>query len=189
MRRLHLVPFILLVAWLAAAAIPATAVAGTVKVTTSIGDAIAAASPGDTIVVPPGTYHEGDLLVTQDNLTIRGSKAAVLDASGHDTGIRVGAGSITGDPPVCPPLSVDNFTLRGMTIQNADDTGLRMFGVDGFHVTGGSYLDNAEYGVFPRCSRDGLDPPQLGRRRRGRHRLRGRRRQRHRGQQQPQPRA
>ena len=28
--------------------------------------------------------------------------------------------------------------------------------VDGFHVTGGNYVDNAEYGIFPRCSRDGV---------------------------------
>jgi hypothetical protein len=31
-----------------------------------------------------------------------------------------------------------------------------MLGVDGFHVTHGRYLNNAEYGVFPRCSRHGL---------------------------------
>jgi parallel beta-helix repeat protein len=34
--------------------------------------------------------------------------------------------------------------------------GIFLFGVDGFHVTGGSYLNNDEYGIFPRCSRDGL---------------------------------
>ena len=80
----------------------------------------------------------------------------MLDASGHEFGIRVGGDEISGDPPVCPSLSVHHFTLRGMTIKNADDTGLFMIGVDGFHVRGGRYLDNAEYGVFPRCSRDGL---------------------------------
>jgi parallel beta-helix repeat protein len=95
-------------------------------------------------------------VVTQDDLTIRGRSGAVLDASGHEFGIRVGADAISGDPPVCPALSVHDFTLRGMTITNADDTGLFMIGVDGFHVSGGRYLDNAEYGVFPRCSRDGL---------------------------------
>ena len=38
---------------------PAASAAKTIKVTSTIGNAIAAAGPGDTIVVPPGTYHEG----------------------------------------------------------------------------------------------------------------------------------
>jgi parallel beta-helix repeat protein len=140
----------------AAAVLPASGAAKTVKVTTTIQAAVNAASSGDTIVVPPGTYHEGGILVTQDNLTIRGSKAAVLDAAGHEFGIKVGPGEISGNPPTCPALSVNDFKLEGMTIRNADDTGLFMIGVDGFRVSGGRYVDNAEYGVFPRCSRDGL---------------------------------
>jgi parallel beta-helix repeat protein len=136
--------------------LPAAGAAKTIKVSSTISAAISAAGPGDTIVVPPGTYHEGDLLVKQDDLTIRGSKAAVLDASGHEFGIRVGAGDITGTPPVCPPITVHGFTIKGLTIRDSDDIGLRLMGTDGFHVTGGRYLDNAEYGVFPRCSRDGL---------------------------------
>src|SRR5512132_3671213 len=98
------------VAILAAAMLfPAAGAAKTIKVTTTIGAAISTASSGDTIVVPPGTYDEGGLVVTQDDLTIRGSKGALLDASGHSIGIRVGADSITGDPPTCPALTVDDF--------------------------------------------------------------------------------
>jgi hypothetical protein len=37
-------------------------------------------------------------------------------------------------------------------VRNADDTGIFLFGVDGFAVSGGNYLDNAEYGIFPRRS-------------------------------------
>jgi parallel beta-helix repeat protein len=94
--------------------------------------------------------------VTQDNLTIRGSKGAVLDASGNSIGIRVGAGQITGPPPVCPPLTVQDFKIKGLTIRDASFTGIFLIGVDDFRVTGGRYLDNEEYGVFARCSRDGL---------------------------------
>jgi parallel beta-helix repeat protein len=156
MKRLQLGIVVSLAALATAVAAPATSHAKVVKVTTTIQAAINSASPGDTISVPPGTYHEGNLVVTQDDLTIEGSKAAVLDASGHSIGFRVGAGSITGSPPVCPALSVDDFTLRGMTIRDASFTGVFLIGVDDFHVTDGRYLDNEEYGIFPRCSRDGL---------------------------------
>jgi parallel beta-helix repeat protein len=81
----------------------------------------------------------------------------VLDAAGHQYGIVVGD-QPTGDPPVfagCPPVSVHNFTLDGLTIQNADDTGIFLRGVDTFRVSNGRYLNNAEYGIFARCSRDG----------------------------------
>jgi parallel beta-helix repeat (two copies) len=44
----------------------------------------------------------------------------------------------------------------GLSVQNAENTGIFLFGVNGFHVTGGNYLNNAEYGIFPRCSREGL---------------------------------
>jgi parallel beta-helix repeat protein len=156
MNRLQLGIVVSLATLATAVAVPATSEARVVKVTTTIEAAINEASSGDTIVVPPGTYHEGNLVVTQDDLTIEGSKGAVLDASGHSIGIRVGAGSITGDPPVCPALSVHDFTLSGLMIKDASFTGVFLIGVDDFRVTGGRYLDNEEYGVFPRCSRDGL---------------------------------
>ena len=146
----------------ALAVMPATSAAKTIKVETTIADAIAQASNGDTIIVPPGTYHEGGLVVTQDDLTIRGSKAAVVDASGHSIGIRVGADGITGDPPQCPPFTVDDFTLEGLTIRDASFTGIFLIGVDGFRVTGGRYIENVQYGIFPRCARDGLIDHNFG---------------------------
>lgn len=144
------------VAVLSASITPATAWAKTIKVTDTIQAAVDAASPGDTVKVPPGVYHES-VLVTTSDLTIEGSNAAVLEASGYQYGIVVGD-QPTGDPPVfpgCPPVSVHNFTLDGLTIQNAEDTGIFMRGVDTFRVTNGRYVNNGEYGIFPRCSRDG----------------------------------
>ena len=52
--------------------------------------------------------------------------------------------------------NVTNFTIKGFTIQNAEDTGVRLVGVDGFSMTHGTYLDNDEYGPFPVCSSNGL---------------------------------
>jgi hypothetical protein len=137
------------------AAIPGAAQADTVTVASTIQAVVDAAGPGETIVVPPGVYHE-TVLVTTDRLTIRGSRGAILDASGFEDGMRVGVGEISGDPPTCPALSVHGFTLDGLTIGDAEDTGLRLMGVDGFRVSGGLYAHNAEYGVFPRCSSNGL---------------------------------
>jgi parallel beta-helix repeat protein len=125
----------------------------------SIQDAIDAASPGDTIFVPRGTYAECPV-VAKDRLTIVGPRNAVIDASGCQRGLTVGTGSITTDPgtslPVCPPVEIHDFTLKGLTIENADFTGVFLIGVEKFHVTGGRYVANAEYGIFPRCSDRGL---------------------------------
>jgi parallel beta-helix repeat protein len=135
----------------------AARVSRTIVVTTSIQAAVDAAQSGDTILVPPGTYHES-VLVTQSHLTIIGSRAAVLDAAGFRTGIRVGTGTISrgGPAPACPPLAVQGFTLRGLTIQHAGFSGVFLVGVDGYHLTGTGYVDNPVYGPFPVCSHDGL---------------------------------
>ena len=143
---------------LAGVASPAAALAGrTIVVTTSIQAAVDAAQPGDTILVPPGTYHES-VLVTKSHLTIAGSRAAILDAAGFRVGIRVGSGSISrsGPAPTCPPLAVQGFTLRGLTVKHAGFSGVFLIGVDRYHLTGTRYVDNPVYGPFPVCSHDGL---------------------------------
>jgi parallel beta-helix repeat protein len=58
--------------------------------------------------------------------------------------------------PTCPPLAVQGFTLRGLTVEHASFSGVFLIGVDGYHLTGTSYLDNRTYGPFPVCSHDGL---------------------------------
>ncbi len=125
----------------------------------SIQAAVDAASPGDTILVLPGTYTgtpgaDSVVDVQTSGITIRGNKNAVIDATGFEYGIMVGQ-----DVPItqdgCPPITVTDFHLRGLTIQNAEHTGVHMIGVDGFSLNRGRYLDNFEYGPFPICSRNG----------------------------------
>jgi hypothetical protein len=58
--------------------------------------------------------------------------------------------------PTCPPLAVTGFTLRGLTVKHASFSGVFLIGVDGYHLTGTSYVDNPVYGPFPVCSRNGL---------------------------------
>lgn len=150
--------FVLAVLGVAVVASPAAALAGdTIVVTTTIQAAVDAAQPGDTILVPPGTYRES-VLVDKSDLTIVGTPAAIIDAAGFRTGIRVGTGRISrdGPAPACPPLAVTGFTLSGLTITHAGFSGVFLIGVDGYHLTGTSYVDNPVYGPFPVCSRNGL---------------------------------
>lgn len=124
--------------------------------TEAIQTAIDAAGPYDTVMVPPGTYSGPTVKVEKSNLTLKGSRGAVIDATANTYGITVGTKLTFDEGPTCPAYGVSNFRIVGLTVQNAADTGIFLFGVDGFHVTGGSYLNNAEYGIFPRCSREGL---------------------------------
>jgi parallel beta-helix repeat protein len=148
---------VLAVLGLVGVASPAAANTGhTIVVTTTIQATVDAAQPGDTILVPPGTYRES-VLVAKSHLTIVGSRAAILDAAGFRTGIRVGTGSIPqgGPTPACPPLAVERFTLSGLTITHASFSSVFLIGVNDYHLTGTSYVDNPVYGPFPVCSRNG----------------------------------
>ena len=143
--------------------LPATAQARTISVaptgsTKAIQNAINEAAPGDTISVAPGTYSGPTISVTTSGLTITGSAAAIIDAKGNTYGITVGKKlgfEETPAGPVCPAREVSNFTISGLTVENAE-IGIFLFSVDKFQVAGGIYVNNTEYGIFPRCSRDGL---------------------------------
>jgi parallel beta-helix repeat protein len=138
----------------------ATARANTITVpstgsTVAIQNAVNAAAPGDTIVVSPGTYSGPTVYVQTSNLTITGSPAAIVDAKGNTYGITVGKKLEFEPGPACPALEVSNFKISGLTVENAANIGIFLFGVDGFEVTRGNYLNNGEYGIFPRCSHNG----------------------------------
>jgi parallel beta-helix repeat protein len=158
--RVSVISTVVVLAWLGMMTVASPAAAHTnrtIVVTTTIQAAVDAARPGDTILVPPGTYRES-VLVSKSHLRIVGSRAAVIDAAGFRTGIRVGTGRISrgGPSPACPPFDVKGFTLSGLTIKHAGFSGVFLVGVDGYHLTGTSYVDNPVYGPFPVCSRKGL---------------------------------
>lgn len=124
-----------------------------------IQKAVDSADPGDIIHIKPGVYtgapgKEAVFTVKKSGITIRGSTDALIDASGFKYGILVGEDAeLTAEG--CPPVTVKNFNIQGLTIRNADDTALKLVGVDGFSITRGVYLDNKEYGPFPVCSQNG----------------------------------
>jgi parallel beta-helix repeat protein len=143
-------PLLLAAALAFVAAAPATA--ADVVVSSSIQAAVDAASSGDTVIVPPGRYHES-VTIAKSGITIRGSRGAVLDASGFAVAIR--AASAPGGPG-CPPPSLHDVVVDGLRVENAGFTGVLLRGVDGFAVRDGVYAGNEEYAVFPICSRNGL---------------------------------
>lgn len=126
--------------------------ANEVVVQSTIQAAVDAAQPGDTVVVPPGRYHES-VTIAKSGITIRGSRGAVLDASGFSTGIRASSGP---GGPVCPPSTLHDLAVEGLSIEGASFTGVFLRGVDGFAVRDGSYSGNRLYAIFPVCSRHGV---------------------------------
>jgi parallel beta-helix repeat protein len=135
----------------------ASAEAAVVVVTATVQAAVNKAKPGDTILVPPGRYRE-TVRVLKDNITILGSEGAIIDARGFANGIHVGADIFGQGPngtPVCPEVAVKNFTLIGLTIQNAINNGIFLSGVDTYTLAHGKYLNNGDYGTYPSCSNNG----------------------------------
>ena len=125
-----------------------------IVVTGIIQQAVDAAQPGDTVVVPPGVYHESVAIHTS-GITLIGSRGAVIDASGFSTGITAVSNPAPPRAP-CPAATLTDITIRGLTVRDASFTGVFMRGVDGFEISGGRYLDDGLYGVFPVCSQHGI---------------------------------
>jgi parallel beta-helix repeat protein len=140
---------------LSAAVEIASAEAAVVVVSKSIQAAVDEAKPGDVIFVPPGTYRE-TVRVLKDGITILGAEGAIIDASGFAHGIHVGAEIFNEGPnPVCPAVAVKDFTLIGLTIQNANANGIFLSAVDTYTLTHGRYLNNGDYATYPSCSDNG----------------------------------
>jgi hypothetical protein len=110
----------------------------------TIQAAVDAASPGDLILIEPGTYEEA-VNVTTDDLTIRGlDRNEVILEGGFDleNGVRI--------------LEADGVAVENMTLQNYTRNGVFWTGSDGYR---GSYLTairNGDYGVYAFGSVNGV---------------------------------
>ena len=118
-------------------------------VTTTIQAAVDAAQPGDTVRVPPGTYHE-NVFVTKDNITIEGSLGAILDGTGVSGTSGVTVRSLT------PLARINGFRLTGLRIENYVRNGVILNRVDNYQIDHGQYVDNLAYGIFPIRSTHGV---------------------------------
>lgn len=104
-----------------------------------IQEAIAAASPGDTIVVYPGTYHEHLLINTSLTLKGTGSANTFIDGDGENKEI---IGIIT-----------SNVEISGFTIQNGSKSFAQPYGgIQVMHVTNVTIRNNVirknYFGIF-----------------------------------------
>ncbi len=103
---------------------------------TTIGAAVAAASPNDTIVVCPGVYTEDVVIPAGKPLTLEGIGDPTIDALGKDNGVQVlasgstvegltvayatGEGILVGALPGNPGTTVSDVTIRDNVVADND---------------------------------------------------------------------
>ena len=142
----------------------------------SIQAAVDAASPGDTILVEPGTYVGSDplygLRITKDNLRLIGKvnkgkgeagKVRILAGGTQETGIyaapsgcdyKVSDDSALGQE--CRSRSLQGFYVRGFTVEGFPFNGIQTRWVDGFEFVSNESVNNLNNGIYPTLSANGL---------------------------------
>ena len=91
---------------------------GTGGCKSTISDAIAAAAPGDTIRVAPGTYKEDVVITKSISLVSWNHQKPVIDATGLSNGIFVNGMS------AAPAAGVSNVLISGFEVENANFEGI-----------------------------------------------------------------
>jgi parallel beta-helix repeat protein len=135
---------------------PAASAAAVVGPGGSIQAAVDAASPGATITVLPGTYHEAVCLTT-DGIKLRGAGAVIVppaqapqtpcsfDPGGQTVGIAV-IGQLDPDSgQVVDP--VRDVTVSGFRVEGFAAFGIGVLGGSDVDIVGNTAVDNEEYGI------------------------------------------
>jgi hypothetical protein len=126
----------------------------------SIQAAVDAASPGETIVVKPGTYYgksgategvrikkDGIRLIANSN-SGKGGKVILVPSPGNQDGIL--AEPDDGEP------DIQGFYIQGFTVQGFPNNGIKLERVNGFTILRNESIDNLENGIQPELSANGL---------------------------------
>lgn len=88
--------------------------------TTTISAAVAAASPGDTIRVQPGVYHEDVVISVPLSLVGADRDSTIVDATGLSNGIFIDGFHVV----LAGGAALDHVTVSGFTIRNANFEGI-----------------------------------------------------------------
>jgi parallel beta-helix repeat protein len=137
----------------------------------SIQAAVDAASPGEAILVEPGSYAEPGVAcpanpaqrcavaISKDGISLIGlaqgrRQVVLVNPGGQDVGIQVAK---TGDPACLgdPAERIQGSLVRGLTVSGFGSDGLDVVCADGWRVTGVRAAGNAQYGIFPSLSGSG----------------------------------
>jgi hypothetical protein len=108
---------------------------GTSGCQSTITIALGAASPGDTILVAPGTYKE-DVVITKPISLLGSNRSSVIDASGLANGVFVNGMSAP------PKIGISNVTISGFTVRNANFEGILVANATDVLLTGNLVTDN-----------------------------------------------
>jgi nitrous oxidase accessory protein NosD len=108
---------------------------GTSGCKSTINSALGAASPGDTILVAPGTYKE-DVIITKPIALLGSYRSSIIDASGLANGIFVNGMSAP------PKIGISNVTISGFTVRNANFEGILVANAADVSLTGNLVTDN-----------------------------------------------
>jgi parallel beta-helix repeat protein len=135
----------------------------------SIQAAIDAASSGDTILVWPGTYQETGntvygLHITTDNLRLIGKvnrgqgeagKVRVVQFGTQETGVYAAPPGCGYQDSSCPG-ELQDFYIRGFSVEEFPQNGIQTRWVDGFKFVRNESVNNLNNGIYPTLSANGL---------------------------------